>query len=260
MNESKRNIFIEKALTVHKGKYSYSSVVYVNSKTKVKITCAAHGVFEQIPNAHLQGQGCPTCARTTNAEKMKAVNKSSYITKAESVHGVGRYDYSLTEYAGSVNKIIVICKYHPSSPFRTTANNHLSGSGCPYCAMEIKTKSICKITKQTIYFYHVRIFNDSDSFEKIGITSNINKRFSNLKKDGFYFSVLDEMKGSVSEIKILEELILDKLEPYRYKINLLKGTNTYGWTECFPCGLITTKLIETMKNETLSASSYDHTP
>lgn len=54
--------FIEKAKKIHKDRYDYSLVEYVNSQTKVKIICQKHGIFEQTPNNHLKGCNCPKCA------------------------------------------------------------------------------------------------------------------------------------------------------------------------------------------------------
>ena len=54
--------FVEKASQIHRGKYDYSKVDYVNSHKKITITCRIHGDFEQTPNAHLNGEGCPLCA------------------------------------------------------------------------------------------------------------------------------------------------------------------------------------------------------
>lgn len=53
--------FILKANSIHGDKYDYSQVNYIRSISKVKILCKFHGVFEQTPNAHLVGQGCPKC-------------------------------------------------------------------------------------------------------------------------------------------------------------------------------------------------------
>jgi hypothetical protein len=39
-------LFIKDANIVHNFKYDYSLVNYINSKTKVKIICSIHGVFE----------------------------------------------------------------------------------------------------------------------------------------------------------------------------------------------------------------------
>lgn len=53
--------FIEKAKKVHGDRYDYSLVKYISSHDKVKIICKIHGVFEQEPNNHLRGCGCPLC-------------------------------------------------------------------------------------------------------------------------------------------------------------------------------------------------------
>lgn len=53
--------FIQKSTAKHNGIYSYINTNYVNNKTKVFITCPIHGDFEQTPQAHLAGQGCPIC-------------------------------------------------------------------------------------------------------------------------------------------------------------------------------------------------------
>ena len=55
--------FIEKVKTIHDDKYDYSLVEYKNMKTKVKIICPIHGVFEQQAGNHLGGQRCPSCAK-----------------------------------------------------------------------------------------------------------------------------------------------------------------------------------------------------
>ena len=58
--------FIEDANKVHKHRYNYSLVEYINNQTKIKIICTIHGVFEQIPNNHLRGEGCNFCANIKN--------------------------------------------------------------------------------------------------------------------------------------------------------------------------------------------------
>ena len=54
--------FIQKAQFVHDNKYSYNKTEYVNTRTKITITCEAHGDFQQTPTGHLGGNGCPKCA------------------------------------------------------------------------------------------------------------------------------------------------------------------------------------------------------
>lgn len=125
--------FIKKALAVHGTIYNYSLVEYRNSRTKVKIVCSKHGIFEQIPNSHLLGHGCRKCAIA-----LPVWNKSNsldFIDKAMSVHG-NKYDYSLIVYVESSKKVKIVCPKH--GVFEQTPNEHLQGSGCLKCAIEYR--------------------------------------------------------------------------------------------------------------------------
>lgn len=76
-NSSTTEDFVSKAIKIHKDKYNYDKVNYINNHTKVTITCCIHGDFEQIPNAHLQGQGCPKCGNN-KVTKLKKENPSGW--------------------------------------------------------------------------------------------------------------------------------------------------------------------------------------
>ncbi|HGB3193965.1 TPA: GIY-YIG nuclease family protein [Salmonella enterica subsp. enterica serovar Waycross] len=57
------NLFIKNAELVHGKKYIYSNVIYAGAHSKVIIKCRKHGEFIQKPNSHLNGTGCPSCAK-----------------------------------------------------------------------------------------------------------------------------------------------------------------------------------------------------
>jgi len=60
--KSNKEEFILRADMKHLGKYDYSLVEYINSKTKVKILCnRCNTIFEQRPHVHLYNRGCPKC-------------------------------------------------------------------------------------------------------------------------------------------------------------------------------------------------------
>jgi len=57
--------FIKKAREVHgDDTYDYGLVEYTNCKNKVTIICNVHGSFMQEASSHLNGVGCPGCAKT----------------------------------------------------------------------------------------------------------------------------------------------------------------------------------------------------
>ena len=55
--------FIRCAKEVHGGKYDYSKVEYNGRNVEVCIICPEHGEFWQKPSNHLNGSGCPECAK-----------------------------------------------------------------------------------------------------------------------------------------------------------------------------------------------------
>lgn len=53
--------FISRSNEIHDGKYDYSDVKYKNAHTHVDIRCPEHGLFSQVPLAHVKGFGCTKC-------------------------------------------------------------------------------------------------------------------------------------------------------------------------------------------------------
>jgi hypothetical protein len=54
-------VFIQKAIVVHSGRYSYERSDCAGSKKNIIITCSRHGDFSQEAGTHLRGSGCPKC-------------------------------------------------------------------------------------------------------------------------------------------------------------------------------------------------------
>lgn len=125
-NKLTKEIFIEKATTIHGEKYDYSKIIYKNNREKVQIICKNHGKFEQTPSNHLyHKQGCPKCRknRTMDTELFIKLAKTKYND---------RFKYDKTIYINSRTKVIVTCKSH--GDFLVTPNNHLRGYNCYKCS------------------------------------------------------------------------------------------------------------------------------
>jgi len=117
--------FIIKSNNIHKYRYDYTKVSYINNITKIIIICNKHGEFLQTPAVHLSGNGCSICS---NVKKM---DKYAFIEKAYKIHG-NLYNYSLVEYINNITKIIIICHIH--GEFKQTPSNHLRSRGCLNCS------------------------------------------------------------------------------------------------------------------------------
>lgn len=140
-------IFIEKAILIHRNKYDYSKVNYVDSLTKVCIICPIHGEFWQTPAEHLRGKGCLKCGQAMCGKKQREKAKETFVAKCKEKHG-DKYMYDKVDYIDSHTKIIVTCKKH--GDFCTNPNRMLNGSGCPKCKSEKAHKQYSKSTSKFI--------------------------------------------------------------------------------------------------------------
>jgi very-short-patch-repair endonuclease len=142
MESIKKYNFIEKAKAIHKNRYDYSKVHYINAKTKIIITCKQHGDFEQSPTNHLSGFNCQKCAKNLK------INTTTFIEKANMTHN-NKFDYSKVNYVNADTKITIICKEH--GEFEQIPDFHLNRKcGCPKCANNITLTNDEFIERATI--------------------------------------------------------------------------------------------------------------
>ena len=96
--------FIPKAIDIHGDNYDYSLFIYVNSKTKGKIKCnICECVFEQTPNNHLSGAGCPICNESKGEKFITKILKKRNIKyiREYKIPGTNyrfKYDFYLPSY------------------------------------------------------------------------------------------------------------------------------------------------------------------
>jgi hypothetical protein len=69
-------IFIQECKQLYGNTYDYNLVKYIHAKSKVKVICPKHGIFEIRPTKLLEGSGCQKCSRErTLAGKMAAARR-----------------------------------------------------------------------------------------------------------------------------------------------------------------------------------------
>lgn len=137
MKRKTTDCFISDARTVHGDTYDYSAVVYTNTHNPVTITCVQHGKFDQRPNRHLQGDGCPACGvHKTRSARIRDVE--SIVSQATSVHD-GKYVYTtlLADGYHGTGDIPIECPVH--GMFIQRLSDHLhKRAGCPSCANGVR--------------------------------------------------------------------------------------------------------------------------
>lgn len=102
MNYKNVNELIELSKEIHGNKYDYSLLI-PKSKSKSKIICPDHGIFEQEIYMHIKRkQGCPKCLG-------RNLTQSDFIKECKKVHG-DKYLYNNTIYKSKSDNIIITCK------------------------------------------------------------------------------------------------------------------------------------------------------
>ena len=193
---------VERARETHGDKYDYSEFlkddfIFSGKRQKIPIICHEkdkegneHGIFWQIAQNHYKRNGCPKCNREQIGYKRSKIKdllkegiqekrKNEIVEKSKDAHEL-EYDYSLFlndafVYKGNKYKIPIIChnrfddgKEH--GVFWQTANNHMKGQDCPYCAKNHITYTTeayikaCKKIHGEKYDYSKTVYNGAHNY------------------------------------------------------------------------------------------------
>lgn len=152
-------VFILELKAIHNNKYDYSITEYKDCKSKIKIICPIHGIFEQKAGDHLKGNGCKKCGIERRAQGRRC-NKEDFVRKSKEIFGE-LYEYPDNMiYINSSTKVNIICKKH--GEFWKTPNNHLSKrQGCPICEESKGELEISRILRDLgVYFEKQKRFKE----------------------------------------------------------------------------------------------------
>jgi len=235
----KTDAHIKKAKNIHGELYSYSKVIYIKAREKVIYTCKIHGDFKQTPDNHLKGQGCPKCKN--EAAKIRYTKSlKTFIQEANSIHNK-KYLYTNSKYKNALTPIKITCIKH--GDFEQTPASHLQGHGCPTCSFDNVGWTHTKWKDQYLhstykfkspYIYIVKLYNDTESFIKIGKSFRpLNQRLAKARI-GYDYTILRIITGNVITVSKLELELKSRHKKYKYTpLNKFKG-----YTECFKLSLL----------------------
>jgi hypothetical protein len=125
--------FIKKSIEIHGNNFIYDYVDYKNAKLDVIIICPTHGRFQQTPNNHLDGSGCPKCSLIDKNIKQRS-NTINFIEKSNKIHN-GKYKYDKVNYQDNNTKVIITCPIH--GDFLQKPSGHKRGYGCKSCTITV---------------------------------------------------------------------------------------------------------------------------
>ena len=215
-------IFIKESTQIHKNKYDYTKVKYINCNTKVCIICPEHGEFWQTPRCHLRGSGCPKCGKIST-QTSNTMLQEDFIRKAKEIHN-NKYIYTNVIYKNNREKVNIICPIH--GEFEQSPSKHLRGQGCPKCCGNVK-----KITEDFIN-EAINVHGNEYDYSKSNYIGTNTKVEIICKKHGSFFQTpKNHLKGqgcpecsklqiSISEtkpfIQFLKEAFIIHKQKYCY--------------------------------------------
>lgn len=215
--------FISEANKIHNNVYNYDEVVYKNAHEKVAIRCKDHGLFYQIANGHLRGEGCIQCGKIRKSHKCTKTTEE-FIKEANEVHQ-GMYTYPDTIYIKGNKKVQIECKHHGS--FFQAPTIHLRGHGCAICSGNIKYtfetwKEACLKYHGNKYNYDKVIFIDMK--QEVDIVCPVHDVFQ--QKPINHLNRGCNQCGIVSRTEMkrkpFDQFLMEAIKKHHYKYNYSK--------------------------------------
>lgn len=207
--------FVKRASEKHDNKYTYGNAEedFVNTRSKVQITCPKHGDFSQMVNDHLNGNGCPKCNKKTFDD---------FVDDASKIHD-NKYTYNNAkkDFVNTRSKVSITCPIHGDFPL--VVGKHLAGRGCPYCNYKNSFNDIVKDASKihnNKYTYDNAKKDFVNTKSKVMITCPIHGDFKQSFSNhlaGRGCPRCNESKGEKLISNILEEFLLDYTPENEFK-------------------------------------------
>ena len=117
--------FIQEAIEIHGNKYRYYDTIYKGAHIKSIFNCEKHGDFEQTPDSHLRGSGCPSCKSSKGELAIKTIlDKYGIEAKQEwkIPEVVANYEYDF--YLPQLN---ILIEFHGEQHYKYIPHFHRKG-------------------------------------------------------------------------------------------------------------------------------------
>ena len=205
----KRKEFFDFVKENNNEKYDYSNFEYITATTKSEIKCNdCNEIFQQSPDAHKQGHGCPKCSGNVK------LTLEEFIRRSELTHGKDTYDFSSVNYINNQTKVSLKCNkcnqismIYPQ-PF-------WEGQGCHFCGKryslgEMKVKKF--LESKNINFTQQKRFKKCVYKNKLPFDFYLQDYNVCIEYDGAQHFVSVERWGGVNnfeEIKIKDNIKSD---------------------------------------------------
>ena len=239
LQDRKKN-FLEKMNEKYGNLYNFDNINYINSHTEIEYICnETNQLLKNTPwnliQRKLENRRSflteKELSNKTLDEQQEYFNKmlNNFIEKANKIHN-NKYDYSKAVYKKALEKVIITCPIH--GDFTQRISTHLQGKGCKFCGFLIIGDSFHAQLSKYKLFYILFCYDQEtkEYFYKCGITSDLVKRYGNLKGLTRHIPYCYEIVYlSNKNALIKEKFFLQSLAKYRYYPKL----KFQGHSECF---------------------------
>lgn len=158
--------YLVKVTAAHGSRYDCSELNYEGMSKPVTVLCKLHGKFRPTANNFSNGHGCLQCANMIIKAKLSK-GLTGFVERCIAVHG-DRYDYSKTEYRGALEHANIVCRLH--GEFLQTAVTHSTGSHCPRCAIDARSRS-CSTDISDVLKKFSAVHGDKYDYAKVAYKS-----------------------------------------------------------------------------------------
>jgi hypothetical protein len=227
--------FYKRCNHVHNNFYVYPNKEYLNPESKINVNCPKHGMFTIKARNHLWiGQGCRECYVESKGLSRRVL-WGEFIQAALKCHR-NIYQYDQTSFEMISEPVRILCQKH--GWFEQRGHRHVAGQGCPICARQLhrgkwNSKLLPDDLKDAgcnLYYFHLS--GNSESFYKIGITNDVNRRKTTIERESDYhykIDVLQILEGTLYSSMQFEELLHKEYAENSY----IPKIKFPGYTECF---------------------------
>lgn len=157
----------------------------------------------------------------------KKLTTTEFIEKAKGVHG-NKYDYSITNYISSKQKVSIICLAH--GEFTQDAAAHIRGDKCPNCAKNIKLNNNSFIERAKIIHgdkYDYSLVHYSGANNKITIICSEHGVFEQRPSSHIYGIGCGKCGGRYSDVDFfIEKANIIHNYKYDYSKVIYNGNRT----------------------------------
>jgi len=149
-------VFLDEAREVHGELFEYVEDSYKNMTKKMIIICRkdGHKPFPQVPDSHLRGSGCPTCADELTGERSKLKNDDvKHRLNENSKENDTTVSFNEEEYLGVNAELIIKCSKHGVQEPRLVNTMFEGTHPCLKCTSEILGRLVKKRSTKNVIQY-----------------------------------------------------------------------------------------------------------